>query len=88
MEEVLRLAAQHVSDVHQVEVIPEVGDLTKDGSIELGDLIFLLNYLFKSGPVPDPLSVGDVNCDGGVELSDVVFLLNYLFRSGPAPCTP
>jgi hypothetical protein len=70
-----------------IEVLPEVGDLTKDGSIELGDVIFLLNYLFKSGPVPDPFSVGDVNCDGGVELSDAIYLLNYLFRSGPAPCT-
>ena len=63
-----------------------IGDLNLDGSIDVGDVVFFINYLYKSGPAPDPLEVGDCNCDGVVGPSDVVYLLNYLFRGGPAPC--
>ncbi len=38
-------------------------------------MTFIINYLFKAGPAPDPLWVGDVNCDGKVTLADVVYLL-------------
>ncbi len=63
------------------------GDFNSDGSVDLGDVIFALNYLFKSGPAPYPLELGDVNCDGLVDLGDVVYLISYLFKGGPAPCS-
>jgi hypothetical protein len=62
------------------------GDCTDDQTVNVGDVIFLLNYLFKSGPIPVPLPVGDVNCDGIDDLGDVVYLLNYFFKGGPEPC--
>ena len=61
------------------------GDANGDGVIEIGDVVYLINYLFKSGPPPDPLWIGDCNCDEIVDLGDVVFLLNYLFKGGPPP---
>ena len=61
------------------------GDANADGIIDLGDVIHLLNYLFKNGPDPIPMEAGDTNCDGLVDLGDVVHLLNYLFKGGPAP---
>ncbi len=61
------------------------GDVNKDCSWNLADVIFLANYLLKSGPVPDPLKLGDVNCDGLINLSDVIFLSNYLLKGGEAP---
>lgn len=66
------------------------GDVTGDGGVELGDIVYLINYLFRSGPAPDPLEAGDVNaCDAVVELGDVVYLINYVFRNGPPPyCCP
>ncbi len=70
-----------------MEVGAKAGDMTGDGQVDLGDAIFLLNYLYKSGPSPDPLSLGDVNCDGQVEMGDAIFLLNYLYREGPPPCS-
>lgn len=63
-----------------------VGDASPDGAIDLGDAVYLINYLFRSGAAPDPLEVGDVNCDGQVELGDAIYLINYLFKSGPPPC--
>jgi hypothetical protein len=62
-----------------------VGDPTWNGNIDAGDVVFLLSYLFRSGPAPDPLETGDVTCDGQVNADDVVFLIDYLFRGGDPP---
>jgi uncharacterized delta-60 repeat protein len=61
------------------------GDANGDGLIDPADVVYLINYLFKSGTPPDPLQVGDVNSDGLVDPADVVYLLNYLFKNGPPP---
>jgi hypothetical protein len=61
------------------------GDCTGDGIIDIGDVVLLINYLFKSGAAPNPLQIGDVTCDGVVDAGDVVYLINYLFKGGPAP---
>jgi len=62
-----------------------VGDANSDGSATISDVIYLINYLFKEGPAPDPIRAGDVNGDGEVTISDVVYLINYLFKGGPPP---
>ena len=61
------------------------GDCNGDGVINVGDVVFLVNYLFKDGSSPDPLETGDANCDEQVNVGDVVYLINYLFRSGIPP---
>ena len=66
-------------------LVNHTGDVTDDGVIDLADLVFLVNYLFRGGTAPDPLRLGDPTADCVVNLGDVVFLLNYLYRSGPAP---
>lgn len=72
------------------------GDANSDGKKTVTDVVFLINYLFKGGTAPNPLSRGDANCckegDGtctvvDVKVSDVVYLINYLFKSGAAPCS-
>jgi PKD repeat protein len=61
------------------------GDANMDGTVNLSDVIFLLNYLFKEGPPPVPLEVADATCNGIVDLADAIYLLNYLFKGGPPP---
>jgi hypothetical protein len=61
------------------------GDVNSDGAIDLGDVVFLINYLFKGGVAPDALRLGDPTADCVVDLGDVIFLLNYLYRGGPSP---
>ncbi len=61
------------------------GDANGDQTIDLADVVFLINYLYKEGPAPDPLDSGDANCDEVVDLSDVVYLINYLYKEGPPP---
>ena len=62
-----------------------LGDFNGDGSVDIADVVFLINYLYTSGPAPDPLESGDVNCDDEVNIADVIFLINYLFKNGPWP---
>ncbi len=66
------------------------GDANNDGPVDLGDAVYLLNWLFKQ-PWPDPqpyMCVGDVNNDNLVDLGDVVYLLNYLFKQPWPPPDP
>jgi len=58
------------------------GDADGDGIVNLGDLLFILSYLYKGGPPPDPLSTGDPNGDCTIDLGDVLSLTNYLYRMG------
>ncbi|MGB8657241.1 MAG: right-handed parallel beta-helix repeat-containing protein [Candidatus Zixiibacteriota bacterium] len=62
------------------------GDCTGNGIVDAGDIVYLINYLFKGGPAPNPLWMGDVTCNGVVDAGDVVYLVNYLFKGGPPPC--
>ena len=62
------------------------GDANSDWNVNVGDVVFLLNYLFKNGPDPDPFGAGDANCDGIIDVGDIVCLINYLFKGGPSPC--
>jgi hypothetical protein len=66
------------------------GDVTYDGKVDLGDVVFLINYLYRGGQPPSLWETGDVTCDGVIDLGDVVYLINYLFRNGPPPlhCDP
>ena len=70
-------------DIDVVSYIP--GDASGDGVVDIGDVVYLINYLFKSGPAPYPLIAGDANCDGVVDVGDVIYLINYLFKGGPVP---
>jgi len=62
------------------------GDVNGDWKIDVGDVVYLINYLFKNDPAPVPLEVGNVNCDGTVDIGDVVYLINYLFKNDSPPC--
>jgi hypothetical protein len=63
------------------------GDVNKDHDVTISDVVYLINYLFKSGAAPIPIEqVGDVNCDGTDDIIDAVYLVNYLFKNGTPPC--
>ncbi len=62
------------------------GDANRDATLNVGDAVFVVNYIFKGGPAPNPLLAGDANCDRTVNIGDAVYVINYIFKSGPAPC--
>lgn len=63
----------------------ETPDFNADGVIDIGDAVFLINYVLKDGPPPVPEWTGDVNGDTVVDIEDVYYLISYLFRGGPPP---
>lgn len=62
-----------------------VGDTNGDGLIDVADIVFLVDYLYRNGEPPDPVEIGDVNCNDVVNVGDLVYLFSYLYRGGPAP---
>jgi hypothetical protein len=63
------------------------GDADSDEGINVADVVYLINYIFKGGPAPEPLCKGDADADGAVNIADAVFLINYIFKGGFAPMT-
>ncbi len=59
------------------------GDANGDGLANVADIIYLVNYLFVGGPLPDPLSAGDPNGDCEINTSDIIYMVNYLYLGGP-----
>jgi hypothetical protein len=64
------------------------GDANGDEVVNLGDAVYLIAYIFREGPAPDPLDTADANCDGMVNVGDVVTIISYIFRNGYAPGCP
>ena len=64
------------------------GDANFDEQVGLADVVYVINYLWKSGAPPYPPHSADVNCDQKTDIIDVVYLINFLFRGGPPPADP
>ncbi len=61
------------------------GDIDENGTLNILDASFLINYLYRNGPTPNNLNDADVNHSGAVNIIDVSYMVNYLYKSGPAP---
>lgn len=61
------------------------GDVNSDEVINGADVVYLINYLFISGPSPHMFEAGDMNGDSQINTADIVYLINYLFIGGPSP---
>ncbi len=78
------------SELVNLEIVEMItymcGDANSDGGANVGDAVFLINYVFKGGPAPNPIEAGDANCDDLVNVGDAVYLINFVFKDGPVPC--
>ena len=78
----------------------DASDTLELPALDVSDLVYLINYLYKGGPAPQPFAdQGDVDgstysghdppvadCPkNNVMSTDVVYLLNYIYKSGPPP---
>ena len=61
------------------------GDTNGDGEPNVGDAVYMIAYVFKGGPAPDPVCAGDANGDGDPNVGDAVYLITYVFKGGPGP---
>ncbi|OGC77616.1 MAG: hypothetical protein A2Z27_03050 [candidate division Zixibacteria bacterium RBG_16_50_21] len=64
----------------------KAGDANNNGFVDLADVVFLINYLFKFGyPAPPVPPAGDPDGGCDIDLEDVIYLVNYILKGGPAP---
>jgi hypothetical protein len=66
------------------------GDADGGGSVDMLDITYLIDYLYKGGsaPTPYPICSGDANCTNcSVNVLDITRLINYLYSGGIPPCT-
>ncbi|MEE9442111.1 MAG: S8 family serine peptidase [candidate division Zixibacteria bacterium] len=72
--------------------IPHIlGDVNMDGNVNILDVVYLINYVYKEGPEPEPYAIaGDVNCDNLVNILDINYIIAFIYKEGPEPqdCCP
>ena len=76
-------------DVLQVRLAePETpGDVQQNGAVTTGDIIYLVNFVFKLGPDPLPcIGAADLDCSGNISSADIIYLVNKVLKAGPDPC--
>ncbi len=86
---ILRYAGFYRGDV-------DASDTLELPAVDISDLVYLINYLYKGGPAPLPFAdqgdvdgqpnVKDFNCPkNNVNIGDVVYLINHVYKGGPPP---
>lgn len=62
------------------------GDVDGNFSVDIGDIVFYVEYSFADGPPPVwPRWRADVDASGALDVADIVAMAEYSFSEGPAP---
>jgi hypothetical protein len=82
--------AQVFDDVTVTAVLTPItqldGDADNNGSVSIGDAVYLINYIFGGGPYPPVwASVTSIDGNAAVSIGDAVYLINFIFGGGPPP---
>lgn len=79
--------ADHSLDCPQSACDCWPGNANADANANVGDAVYLINFVFKGGPNPTPYDVcsGDANGDCSSNVGDAVYLINFVFKGGPLP---
>ena len=76
------------SDIDTLLILTFVcGDVDKSGSLNMSDVVALINWIFQSNPIEVADYASDVDCSGSINMSDVVYIVNYIFGTFDPPCT-
>jgi hypothetical protein len=81
----------HEAAMASAEVLLQHGDANNSGDIDIDDIVYVITYIFASGPSPVPVlragDADDILCSGAinVDIDDAVYLITYVFASGPPP---
>jgi len=62
-----------------------LGDVNHSNTLDILDLNFQVNYLFRGGAAATPAFIGDYNGDCGTNILDLNYMVNYIFRGGLPP---
>lgn len=63
------------------------GDYNDDGSVDIGDLIRLIDFITVAGAPPEGgAGRADANCDNLINPADIIYFMNYLYGANDDPC--
>ena len=77
------IAKHHIGDTRQ-SCCHEPGDANDDGSFNVADAVFVINYIFLQGTKPPCPNAADINGDCRIDISDVV----QMSGAATEPATP
>jgi hypothetical protein len=80
------LEVASIDGLIDIKVLYTCGDANSDSAVNVSDAVYIINYVFIGGDVPDPIESADANCDGSANVSDAVWIINYVFIGGNDPC--
>jgi hypothetical protein len=61
------------------------GDADDNGAVNILDVTFIINYLYKNGPTPNCVDQADADGNNSLNILDVTHIINYLYKNGPDP---
>jgi hypothetical protein len=63
------------------------GDANGNTVINILDITYLINYVYKGGPAPTPYALcsGDPTGNCTINILDITYLISYLYKGGPPP---
>jgi len=66
----------------------ERANVDGNNGVNVADLTYLVDYLFKGGDSPPCPEEGNVDSTGDINVADLTYLADYLFKGGtePPPC--
>lgn len=75
--------SQIISVVYTSSCCDLRGDINNSLAVDISDLTYLVNYMFKSGPAISCEEKADLDLSGSIDISDLTFIVNYFFKDGP-----
>jgi hypothetical protein len=61
------------------------GDANSDNNLDMSDIMFILNYIYKGGQPPASFDAADVNLDNAINILDAEYLIRYFYKKGSPP---
>ena len=61
------------------------GDANNSGNINILDVTYIINYLYKGGVTPVCIDEADANGSNTLNILDVTHIINFLYKGGPEP---
>ena|GEM_PF-565693 len=56
----------------------KAGDLNLDGTVDIADLVIMIEFMFHSGPMPESNSA-DLDANGQIDVADLILLVEEIF---------
>ncbi len=62
------------------------GDVDHSNNVDILDLTYLVDFIFRGGPGVTPAFIGDMNGDcSNVNILDLTYMVDFIFRGGAPP---